>query len=102
MSPVSPFLVMPGVCAKRCQMLGPAPSASGEPSIWYAEVALPQRNAPGKTTGAGMASGIPWMKAVTSYACDGRMDNLGLVRKRTAAGEGLFRRLDPVDENAYI
>jgi hypothetical protein len=24
-------------------MLGPASSASGEPSIWYAEVAAPQR-----------------------------------------------------------
>ena len=28
--------------AKRCQMLGPAPSARGDPSIWYAEVAAPQ------------------------------------------------------------
>src|SRR5689334_5310490 len=28
-------------------MLGPAPSASGEPSTWYAEVALPQRNLSG-------------------------------------------------------
>src|SRR5690349_1577199 len=28
-------------------MLGPAPSARGEPSIWYAEVALPQRNRSG-------------------------------------------------------
>jgi len=27
---------------------GPAPSASGEPSIWYAEVAQPQRNPSGK------------------------------------------------------
>src|SRR3546814_4667702 len=35
---------MPGVCAKRVQMLGPAPSASGEPSIWCAAVAAPQRN----------------------------------------------------------
>ena len=32
--PVSPLWVMPGVWAKRCQMLGPAPSASGEPSTW--------------------------------------------------------------------
>jgi hypothetical protein len=24
----------PGVRTKRCQMLGPAPSASGEPSTW--------------------------------------------------------------------
>ena len=38
----------PGVCAKRCQMLGPAPSASGEPSIWYAEVAQPHRKSFGK------------------------------------------------------
>ena len=27
------FTVRPGVCVKRCQMLSPAPSASGEPSI---------------------------------------------------------------------
>src|SRR3546814_15112960 len=38
---------MPGVCAKRVQMLGPAPSASGEPSIWCAAVAAPQRNPSG-------------------------------------------------------
>src|SRR5678816_773221 len=38
----------PGVCAKRCQMLGPAPSASGEPSTWYAEVAQPHRKRSGK------------------------------------------------------
>src|SRR5438132_7487134 len=30
-------------------MLGPAPSASGEPSIWYAEVALPQRKSGGNS-----------------------------------------------------
>src|SRR6266508_3064262 len=29
-------------------MLGPAPSASGEPSIWYAEVAAPHRKPSGK------------------------------------------------------
>ena len=33
-SPESPFSVSPGVWENRCQMLGPAPSASGEPSIW--------------------------------------------------------------------
>src|SRR4051812_8929609 len=43
MSPVSPSLVSPGVRTNRCQMLGPAPSASGDPSIWYADVAAPQR-----------------------------------------------------------
>jgi hypothetical protein len=30
--PVSPSRIVPGVCANRCQMLGPALSASGEPS----------------------------------------------------------------------
>src|SRR5262245_46099782 len=30
-------------------MLGPAPSASGDPSIWYAEVAAPQSNCLGNS-----------------------------------------------------
>src|SRR5690606_9229348 len=34
---------------KRVQMLGPAPSASGEPSTWWAAVAAPQRKPSGKT-----------------------------------------------------
>src|SRR5882724_8764617 len=29
-------------------MLGPAPSASGEPSIWYADVAAPHKKSSGK------------------------------------------------------
>jgi hypothetical protein len=33
MSPVEWSAILPGVCAKRCQMLAPAPSANGEPSI---------------------------------------------------------------------
>ena len=37
-------------------MLGPAPSASGEPSIWYAEVAQPHRKSFGKTIGVAMAN----------------------------------------------
>jgi hypothetical protein len=31
---VSPWVIRPGVWLKRYQMLGPAPSARGEPSIW--------------------------------------------------------------------
>lgn len=34
MSPVSPRLVVPGVCEKVSQMDGRRPSAAGEPSIW--------------------------------------------------------------------
>ena len=37
MSPVSPFLIFPGVCAYVSQIDLPLPSASGEPSIWYAD-----------------------------------------------------------------
>src|SRR6476469_4150047 len=47
MSPVSPFITMPGVWANRVQMLGPAPSAMGEPSIWWAAVAAPHRKPSG-------------------------------------------------------
>src|SRR5690606_28768434 len=48
---------MPGVCAKRVQMLGPAPSASGEPSIWCAAVAAPHRNPFGNEKSFGMEVG---------------------------------------------
>ena len=43
MSAVSPLRMRPGVCVKRYQLLGPAPSASGDPSTWNAEVAAPHR-----------------------------------------------------------
>src|SRR3954463_5943938 len=77
MSPVSPFFIMPGVCAKRCQMLGPAPSASGEPSIWYADVAAPHRNPSGNCTLVVIArSGPYWRECkrlhAAEYPNDGR------------------------------
>src|SRR5688572_25664691 len=37
-------------------MLGPAPSASGEPSIWYADVAVPQRKSRGNSIRRSRAS----------------------------------------------
>src|SRR5215831_15138148 len=49
MSPLSPSRTRPGVWQKRCQMLGPAPSARGDPSIWYADVAAPQRKEVGNS-----------------------------------------------------
>src|SRR5688572_23844144 len=39
---------MRGVWLKRCQLLTPAPSANGEPSTWYADVAAPHRKPSGK------------------------------------------------------
>src|SRR5436309_9547047 len=47
---------MPGVRAKRCQMLGPAPSAKGEPSTWWAEVEAPHRKSAGKRNASLIAS----------------------------------------------
>src|SRR5436309_15088487 len=47
---------MPGVRAKRCQMLGPAPSAKGEPSTWWAEVEAPHRKPAGKRNASLIAS----------------------------------------------
>ena len=41
----------------RCQMLGPAPSARGEPSTWYADTAAPQRNVSGNGVRSVMPSG---------------------------------------------
>src|SRR5687768_12861820 len=53
-------------------MLGPAPSASGEPSIWCAAVAAPHRKPLGKTNGSdawviGAEAWLGWigMKTVT-------------------------------------
>ena len=42
-----PFAIFPGVCAYVSQIDGPFPSASHAPSIWYDEVATPQRNPSG-------------------------------------------------------
>lgn len=44
MSPVSPFLILPGVCANRSQIDSPLPSSFHAPSIWYEAVAVPQKN----------------------------------------------------------
>jgi hypothetical protein len=41
-SPVSPFLILPGVCAYVSQIEAPLPSSFHAPSIWYDEVAVPQ------------------------------------------------------------
>src|SRR5688500_9812838 len=65
MSPVAPATVMPGSCEKRCQMLGPPPSASVEPSIWYADVATPQR----KSRGKGMDSVMAGQRKKTTRTC---------------------------------
>src|SRR5690606_27799875 len=51
MSPVSPPAVRPGVWLKVSQMDGVRPSSRTAPSIWYAEVAAPQRKTEGKATG---------------------------------------------------
>src|SRR5579872_4628488 len=53
MSPVSPFLILPGVCANRSQIDSPLPSSFHAPSIWYEAVAAPQKNPLGKETWAG-------------------------------------------------
>src|SRR5690349_8068258 len=47
---------MPGVCANRVQMLGPAPSAIGDPSIWCSAVAAPQRKPSVKRRAFGLAA----------------------------------------------
>lgn len=44
MSPVSPFLIVPAVWAKRSQMDSPLPSSFHAPSIWQEAVAVPQKN----------------------------------------------------------
>src|SRR5205085_10127086 len=46
--PLSPPVMTPGVWLNVCQMLGPAPSASGDPSIWYEAVAEPHTKPRGK------------------------------------------------------
>src|SRR5260370_6203053 len=48
MSPVSRFLIFPGVCAKRSQIDSPLPSSFHAPSIWYEAVAVPQKKVLGK------------------------------------------------------
>src|SRR5262245_28039296 len=48
MSPVSPFLILPGVCAYVSQIDGPLPSSFHAPSIWYADVATPHKKSFGK------------------------------------------------------
>ncbi len=53
MSPVSPPAVLPGVWLKVSQIEGVRPPSRTAPSIWYAEVAAPQRKAEGKVTGEG-------------------------------------------------
>src|SRR5215471_13522902 len=53
MSPVSPFLTLPGVCANRSQIDSPLPSSFHAPSIWYDAVAVPQKNPLGNDACAG-------------------------------------------------
>src|SRR5215469_5236569 len=43
MSPVSPRLILPGVCEKRSQIDSPLPSSFQAPSIWYDAVAVPHQ-----------------------------------------------------------
>src|SRR5579872_1212177 len=52
-SPVSPFLILPGVCAKRSQIDSPLPSSFHAPSIWYEAVAVPQKNPLGNVNSEG-------------------------------------------------
>lgn len=62
MSPFSPPAVLPGVWLNVSQIEGVRPSSRTAPSIWYAEVAAPQRKAGGKVTGvagSGMEA-LPW------------------------------------------
>src|SRR5208282_3827237 len=40
-SPVSPFLILPGVWQKRSQIDSPLPSSLHAPSIWYEALAVP-------------------------------------------------------------
>src|SRR6266542_527062 len=48
MSPVSPLSIAPGTRQYVSQIDGVRPSASTAPSIWYADVATPQRNPAGR------------------------------------------------------
>src|SRR5258708_34973013 len=48
MSPLSRFLIFPGVCAKWSQIDSPLPSSFHAPSIWYEAVAVPQKKFLGK------------------------------------------------------
>ena len=45
-------MIRPGWAAKVSQMLGPLPSSSAAPSIWYADVLVPNRK-PGGSCGKG-------------------------------------------------
>src|SRR5687767_15801992 len=95
MSPVAPATVMPGSCEKRCQMLGPPPSTSVEPSTWYAEVATPQR----KSRGKGIDSVMAGQRKKTTRTCHDqpfhlliskcfyRIHSRSLHRWNTAGGE---------------
>src|SRR5207302_8810536 len=56
-SPVVPSWILPGVWAKVSQMDGPRPSSWTAPSIWYAEVAVPQRKRSGNVRARGAVMG---------------------------------------------
>src|SRR6059036_4054763 len=47
MSPVSPLSIAPGTRQNVSQIDGVRPSSATAPSIWYADVATPQRNPAG-------------------------------------------------------
>jgi hypothetical protein len=45
--PVLPSLILPGSAVNVSQTLGPLPSSSQAPSIWYDAVLVPNRNPAG-------------------------------------------------------
>src|SRR5262245_41201229 len=61
--------MFPGVCAYVSQIDGPLPSSFHAPSIWYAEVAVPQKNPLGNSRAVGLAGSAPVARAVCAAAC---------------------------------
>src|SRR5262245_36427212 len=58
MSPLSPAATLPGVWLYVSQIDGERPSSATAPSIWYAAVAVPQRNPSGNARRSAVAGAV--------------------------------------------
>src|SRR5262245_51900797 len=61
--------MFPGVCAYVSQIDGPLPSSFHAPSIWYAEVAVPQKNPLGNSRAVGFSGSVPVARIVCAATC---------------------------------
>src|SRR4051794_19783231 len=81
MSPVSPLSIAPGTRQKVSQIDGVRPSTSIAPSIWYAEVATPQRKSAGRLAISACSSA-----GAVNTEVEGRA--VGFIVRRTAPAGG--------------